>query len=93
MCGITVKHLPKGWFARPSPMALGINRTLCWVRVLITWGLELTWSIALVMELHISLYEVVAFDFTGFVNPVFVRLLLLGERICIAVARFRACLR
>ena len=39
-------------------MALGINRTLYWLRVLITWGLELSWSIALVSELHIFLVDI-----------------------------------
>ena len=58
MSGMTIRHLPKGWFAKPSPMALGINRTLYWLRVLITWGLELSWSIALVSELHIFLVDI-----------------------------------
>ena len=50
-------------------------------------------GVAYIFCRHVIVYEAVAFDFTGFVNPVFVRLLLLGERICIAVARFRVCLR
>ena len=58
MSGITIKHLPKGWFAKPSPMALGINRTLYRLRVPITWGLGLSWSIALVSELHIFHVEI-----------------------------------
>ena len=55
--GISVRNDDKApsqrVFAKSSPMALGINRTLYWLRVLITWGLGLSWSIALVSELHI----------------------------------------
>ena len=31
-------------------------------------------------------------DYTGFTDPIFIRLLLLGEAICIAVVRFRICI-
>ena len=58
MAGMTIRHLPKGWFAKPSPMALGINRTLYWLRVPIMWGLGLSWSIALVSELHVFHVEI-----------------------------------
>ena len=96
---MTIRHLPKGWFAKPSPMALGINRTLYWLRVPITWGLELSWfyrpgiGVAYISCRCINCVWDGSLDYTGFTNPLFIRLLLLGEAICISVVWFRVCIK